>query len=380
MYIILGVASLGWFSKYLEITVITFVILFIYMLKEKQKVIIPKNKNFYIITCFCIFYAIISTINQNFSSVIGICPILAYYCGLIICNLCNGDENYISKCIIGIAMGFFFHAMLNYTINIGNTNRNTIDFWTRNVASATLQGGLLTMILSMSFYNIFLTKPIWKKVLFIIPIFLSLCYITLIATRTTIIIFIIVNIIEIIIYMILNRKTKKLFKILLIIAIFIIIVAYMYNNGTFRIDKLISETNLGIRLKQNGLEKSDESRIESQMLGVISIINNPFGTKEKIGNLRYAHNMWLDIGKDVGIIPLAFLLAYTINVIISLLKIMTNKNISNNYKILLSSNYIGLLINFLVEPILEGAPLYFIMFVIINAMIDLQVVKIKNNS
>lgn len=380
MYTILGIASIGLFNKYMEIILATFFILFIYMLKKKRKVVIPTIKNFYIIILFCLSYTVISVINQNFSSIICVCPIITYYSGLILGNLCDNDEKYISKCIISIAMGFFLHAMLNYSINIGNTNRNTIDFWTRSSLSATLQGCFLTMILSMSFYNIFCVKSKAKKIFLIICTILSLSYITMIATRTTIIIFIVVTIIEIYIYMILNKKTKNRMKLIWMIILIIIIALFLYNRYNFEIKTLIEETNLGIRLNlNNGTQKSDEKRLESQILGFISIINNPFGTKSKIGNLTYAHNMWLDLGKDVGIIPFAFLVIYTINSFASLVYIIKSNKISINYKILLSSIYLGVNLNFAVEPILQGMPFYFFMFVLITGLIDAQVFYLKSN-
>ena len=379
MYFLLGIASFGLFGNYFLITIAVFFILFIYMLIKKNKIVIPTNRNFYLLSIFCIAYAIISNINRNFSYIILLSPILSYYSGIIIYSLCENDEKYITKCIFAIAIGFFAHAMLNYITNIGSLDRNIVDFWSQSPLAATLQGILVTMILSIFFYNIFCTNSIWQKILFTISTILSLAYLTLIGTRTPIIIFITITMIEFIFYMLLNKTIKKCIKIILMVGILVTAIIYMYNHNLFELKNFVEESNLFVRLNKDATIESDKSRLETQWLAIISVIDNPFGTSNDIGDLSYAHNMWLDVAKDVGIIPFTILVAYTIYSIVSLLQIMKNANVSKEYKILLSSVYIGVLTNFLTEPILQGFPFYFFMFVLINAIIDIQAKEIKNN-
>lgn len=377
MYFLLGIASFGLFGQYLLIIVSVFFIIFSYLLIKKQKFIIPITSNFYVLVMFCLSYTVISSINGNSSYILFVCPILAYYSGMMIYNLCKGDYKYITKCITAIAIGFFAHAMLNLSFNIGSSDRNIMDFWTKSSLAATLQATLVTMILSMFFYTIFCMKSIWKKIFLISCMLLSLLYLSLIATRTPIVIWSVVTIVAVIFYMILNNKLKKHLKILVIIGALIITMIYMYNNNTFGLKVIVEESNLFARLNESETLKSDESRLETQVLAIDSILKNPLGTKDYIGDLKYAHNMWLDLAKEVGIIPFILLIIYTINIIASVLKIIRNNNINKDYKILISSIYIGMLINFLVEPILQGIPFYFLMFVIINGLIDMQANDIK---
>lgn len=95
------------------------------------------------------------------------------------------------------------------------------------------------------------------------------------------------------------------------------------------------------------------------------------GNEGVIGNLKYAHNMWLDVGKQTGIIPCALLVTFFIINLKNLYKLIKNNEVSNNLKVLLIGVYTAVLLNLFVEPILQGEPLFFIMFCVIMGMIDM---------
>lgn len=379
MYILIGIASTGFLGKY-PLCIYGLLSSIIIYMALKRKFVYPTNKNFYIMLFFSLAYSMITYIKYNqFSSFLLLAPPISYYIGETICKFCKSDEKYISKCIIAIAIGFFIHAMLNFIINIGANNRNTIDFWTKTYASATLQGTMLTMILSILFFGVFYIKKMHIKIIYIMCVILSLMYITVIATRTQIIITAIVFIFMLVLDSILNRKIKKVSKILFVVFFICIAIYALYLNNTFNIKNYLGKSNIVQRLGKQETNQSDESRIKNQILGLKALIENPFGNTEKIGNLQYVHNMWLDVGKETGIIPFIILIIYTINTFISLWHIIENKKLSIKYKILISSVYLGVNINFAVEPILQGAPFFFSMFIIINGLIDSQNVCLKAN-
>lgn len=382
MHIFLGIASTGIGGNYLLNAIITLFVLIIYYSIKKGTIIVPKIDNFYILILFGFTYTIFGFINDIFSASILLLPIIMYYCGTIIYNIMYSNtkkiENNIKKCILSIAFGTFTHAMLNYFNNLNSLNRNITDFWTKESSAATLQGTFVVMILSLIFYYIFCEKKYIKKIILIICSTLSIMFLTLIGTRTPLIIMLIVFFLEFILYMILNNKIKKHIKLIFGIIILIIIGFYAYDKNIYNIKNYIEESNLYLRLGEKDIKSSDTMRFETQLLAIKSLINNPFGTKDKIGNLQYAHNMWFDIGKDVGIIPFMFLLIYTLNSIISILKIIKNKEYTKNYKIFISSIYLGILISFCIEPILQGIPYYFGIYTLINAIIDMDEYKKKH--
>lgn len=371
--------GMGFLGNYFICVFSIFAFLLAYMM-IKRKIVFPKNKNFYILLVFSIIYSLIKYFkNNSFIGFILIAPSISYYCGIVIYEFCKNDEKYITKYILAIAIGLFIHGMLNYSINIGNVNRNTVDFWNNTILSATLQGTMLTMIMSLIFWIMVYNKKTYIKVFYLICYVLSLLYLTILATRTTIIISIIVFIIIYFMNGLLNKKIAKNIKILIVGCIFIIFSNVLYNNNLFNIKNIINNSNLIQRMSQKeGLNESDRNRFEAQLLGIKYIVNNPFGSNLQIGELNYAHNLWIDIGKEAGIIPFFLMVVYTINYFVSLFGITKDKNISTKYKIFLWSIYLGVNINFFVEPILQGIPFYFMTFALINGIIDSQYRKLKS--
>ena len=261
--------------------------------------------------------------------------------------------------------------MLNYYINGNVIYRNTDDFWTGTSLAATLQAPLLTMIMSILFWAVVYIKKISLKIIYIIGFGLSFLYLTVIAARTPLIIVAIVSFIEFCLYNIFNKKTKSLMKICAILLSTLIVISIGYSNNMFNIKVIVEESNIAKRFFSNETTQSDYSRIRKQILGMKDIIESPFGLKNEQFT-EYSHNMWIDVGREVGIIPFTVLIIYTASTISSLLYLMKSKEIATKYTIFLSSIYIAVNLNFLVEPILQGIPFHFVVFVIINGIIDSQ--------
>lgn len=85
------------------------------------------------------------------------------------------------------------------------------------------------------------------------------------------------------------------------------------------------------------------------------LFDYPMGGKQAyIGPGYYIHNLWLDVGWTTGIIPLIFLVIFTIKSILSIIKITINKNIAEILRVLMLSVFISLILAFSVEPVMEG--------------------------
>lgn len=116
-------------------------------------------------------------------------------------------------------------------------------------------------------------------------------------------------------------------------------------------------------------------RRESISSGSASIWNNPrwIYTRDIIklipqypfGNIpyaNYAHNLWIDIAKEAGIIPLLLYLAFTILSAVQGIAFFRNKAYHLNDRIFAISVIVAYLLVFCTEPIIEGAPLTFSIF------------------
>ncbi len=373
MYYILGLISTGIGGRYDILVYIFFFVILIYMILKK-KIIIPKGINFFILIAFCIIFMVISSFKQEVTIFLLIGPIIMYYSGIIIIKTCkeNNKDDYIIKCIFAILVGLFIHAMLNFSINIGSERRNTTDFWTGEIMSATLQGTLLTPMLSLFFFTIMFIKDKKAKTIMIICFVLALAYDMIIATRSVIIIAFITFIISLISYIIMENTIKNKFRIVSIIFMIFIIGIIMYNNNAFNIKSIIEESNLYSRVGKNETEESDFSRLNAQIEGLKQIVEYPFGVPEDttVAGMKYAHNMWIDIARQVGIIPFLLLILFFLFNIKSLIKIIINQKVTLKLKILLISEYVTFLFMFYIEPILQGIPVVFILFCLIMGFVD----------
>ncbi|KWX87462.1 hypothetical protein AMQ83_12970 [Paenibacillus riograndensis] len=85
--------------------------------------------------------------------------------------------------------------------------------------------------------------------------------------------------------------------------------------------------------------------------------------------LNYAHNLWLDVLYSTGIIPFFLLAIFTMLCIKNVVYISKRRNVNKLFIFVIISVYAGYLLNFMVEPILEGVPYMFLSFCLLNGMI-----------
>lgn len=378
MNYIVGLLSFLITNKYIMYIILAFTCFLILLNSKKKKLIVPTNFSFIMLLLFGVSYILFALYNNTFNILVVVYPIVMYFIGASLYNSKPTDKNIIiiSNSII---FGLVLHAAFNYFTNVDSLNRNVVDIFSKINLAATLQATFIIMFLSTFFTNMQRNKLI-KKILYIVLCILCLLFILLIGSRTSILIFAITSIYSlaaIILYKNGNvDERKRKLKVLFSIIISIVVIITLYNNNTFKIKQKVESSHLYYRLTVEKLDGADEGRYNYQYLGIISLFNNPFGTKEKIGRTNYVHNMWLDIGKDAGIICFALLVAYSISTIKSLIMINKNSKVEKMFKIYFNSLYLGVFLNFLVEPILEGIPLYFGFFVLINAMVDMYSISI----
>ena len=121
------------------------------------------------------------------------------------------------------------------------------------------------------------------------------------------------------------------------------------------------ETNIGNRFLEKGLESA---RYEVWLKMITDIWKFPWGGRKidlpggiSVGD--YAHNLWLDVGNDTGLLSMFLLLGFhllQIPIILNLLNLNTFKTI----KIFIICSMLAFLLPFISEPILRGP--YYIYF------------------
>lgn len=375
--ILLGIISTKVLDEYINIILLViFCPLINYIAWKKNKILV--SKNLIILICFSVTYYLISMLYEIDVSKTSIACILSFYIGMMLIETSKIPEKTIIKYTYSIAIGFFIHAMANYIINIGTQDRNTIDIWTNVKRSATLQATMLTMVMGSSFYSLFIVKNKLHKFIMLSCIILSLLYNLILGTRTLIIVSIVSFIFSCMIFIVFYiKKGAVILKNAKILLSTIVIILLIYNSNFMGIKEEIKDTKLLRRInKPYSTQEADINRMKTIFVSFNNIFNYPIGgNTKKVGNLKYAHNMWLDVAKQSGIIPFTLLLLFSIINLWKCIKILRSREFSVETKVFLVGIYSAVLLNMSVEPIIQGEPLFFIMFCNIAGMVEETVKK-----
>src|SRR5699024_6316388 len=147
-------------------------------------------------------------------------------------------------------------------------NRNGMDIWTNSVIAATGQGALMSLCISLLFYMLFVVnrKNNFKmKIILFIAVIFAIYNSLVTASRTALIIMIIVFVVNIFCTVIMRSqdsklKIKRIFK----ISIFVVIAVLLYSNNAFQIKERWENKPLYERITdETGYQSGDEYRKES---------------------------------------------------------------------------------------------------------------------
>ena len=320
--------------------------------------------------CYAIFYGSLGdtykTIMKQF-----VYP-MCYFVGL---NLFSNKKkttnavdanNQVAISVYVVAIGALIHFVLNAWTNRGSENRNTIDFWTKEVSSATGQALLAVLALSVFATWLFQSKGIKKKLLAFSGLGVIFAYNLILAGRTILILALLVIALAYFYAMkssgIAEKARKSIFVILAVLA-----VAVMFFNNTLGIQDMILGSNLSNRF--DNIEMLEDTRIQLKLRYLTHMFEYPMG-----GNyLRplvdgYAHELYLDAYNDVGIIGYLLVILVVISCTYTVVKLIRSRNLSSNASSLLLCAFFAMNIVFFLEPILQGAPWLFCLFCFLSGI------------
>ena len=365
--ILLGMLSMNFMSRFYYIAFILF-----------GAIVVIYNKNFIfpavVIPAFILSVSICFFSPNSGEGVLEIIKPFTYpFCVLIgytLVNVCKEKEKQAMTIILVLASGAYCHYLLNMIYNLGRgMGRNTLDFWTQSILSATGQASFAYLMIgvsvSMLFYN---TKIFIKALAFGILISIAVYNLTL-GGRSIFVLIILMIIGNSISILVTKRGIEKKLKILLWILLLIAIFAIVIHYNIFGITETIQNSNYYNRFYakygNDGLYEDGRMRYKNFYLQNMYLY--PFGGHElkTAANGNYAHDLLLDAYSDSGIITfiaLVFMLWITITKSYS---IICKKDISINAKSLIVNVFFSLFFLFSMEPILEGLPWLLASFCII---------------
>lgn len=344
-----------------------------------------KNYNFYILILASLSYMLLSLYNGYYTSLSSYClkfisPIILFYVGYL-----KGVRgyNYWKKNILIIMFASFIHGFLNMLFN-RNVNilliagRQYRDIYGGTI-SATLQN--LMFILSSSLFFYFLVCEKNKKIK-ISGIFLGIAgaYCSIVsASRTMLVLMILVFFISLVVYLSLKHNMIVSISYIGFITFFILIIfGIIISLNLFGIKGWFEGTALAQRMltssTSNGISENLRWKYSWDILKML--IDYPLGN---IPYSHYAHNLWIDIAKEVGIIPFILYIVF----FISNSKDMYCYCLKNKkYKgrvVFIISVFVSYILVFFTEPVMEGLPIIFCMFCFICGGISSSLKILRQN-
>ena len=278
-------------------------------------------------------------------------------------------ENSINTIIVVIILGLLVHFLLNFAINIDNDERNTTDFWTNEVLSATGQTAIACLPIAISCAWLVSDTKLINKIFAVITLCFVLAYNLVLAGRT-IIIMTGICLIASIIHLLFNGKKTKKTSIIIVVLVILAIVALLINFNAFGLQDEILNSNLYDRFYGEWAQDiDDDGRSKLKLVYLSRFFDNLWGGSVIKDDIGYAHDIYLDTYDYCGIFGLIFTIIYVIASIIRGFKVLKLKGVSFKFKQLVFCFYLVSNIEFFIEPILYGMPWFLASYCLVDGLL-----------
>jgi hypothetical protein len=238
--------------------------------------------------------------------------------------------------------------------------------------NATIAGMHLSPLLSFLPVYIFGNKN-QNKILMLIGSGFTLITLTatlFIMTRTTFILFIFSLFFVFWCNINLKKNRAGLFLLILISAL-------TFNFITIDFQEIEITKGLYDRFQTDDLSQFG-NRSQMWIKGLTNTLIYPFGGDKM--EYSYYHNLWLDIRKVAGIIPMLFFIQFSAKSVASILGLLRNNNVTIQIRSLLGSIFLLLLLNMFMEPAIEASYIFFLFFIFFAGFVfQYQKNKLKKN-
>ncbi|PFY35240.1 hypothetical protein COL48_00530 [Bacillus toyonensis] len=297
-------------------------------------------------------------------------PVCLFMLGELVARKDGADHEMVYNIIFGIIFSFVLFSFLSLMKTMNSygdmdvatkalNGRYVLNIWNDGLISATgfntyLSFGLIMLpICFMSFKELRYGKIM--KFFCVLSFMISLYGIITLANRTG---FVLILVSIIAVSLLVGKVTylkiiKWFFGVL-----FVSLINFLYENN-MSIKYFLLQYPLFSRF--NEMNMGNDPRFETWKEALQGLFINPTGGRKTSLSLNYAHNMWLDVGYDVGMLSF-FLLG-----LITFLALLALRNfVKSNQPILLKALIVGLytamFLTFMVEPIFQGWFTYFTIF------------------
>lgn len=372
---LLTCGALRWGYAY---TLVFFAVVIGYQLYKRRDISMSyiQKSEIWLLLFFGIFYIIGAGVDFDHIQNYLVLPIFAYIIGWTCVDtdfclkreVCEINQTRFKNYILALTLGFGLYVSLNFFINQGTGRYLLEDFWSGEFKSATGSGCLNTFIVSLTVYSFVFEKRKKIKAILMAVTVISVMYMFILATRTQFVILSVSLIISIFFYLKEKHGVSGAVKAIVVILLIAAVGFGVYYYNLFGLKDIINHTNIASRIiERKGLEESDQIRTNGFISGIKGVFEHPLGVGS---NEFYRHNMWLDIGRVSGIIPFAVMITYTVKTFIHAYRLFRYKVLDTGLRYMIILIYIGVGLNFFVEPVLEGLISFFLVFMLVNGMTD----------
>lgn len=366
MYELLMFAYANNFMNYANYAVI---LCFGYCLyKSKFKIVKPKSMVFLWLFFGSLLYCVLYLRNYEMPErstfmLRFIVPVLMFYIGVV---LAKQGVDKIKKEIIIIAFAGCIHGVLNVVTNrnldiLSIAGRQYQDIYGGPI-SGTLQNLFFIASTALLFYFFVCTQNKWLKILGTIAGCSGMIASVINASRTMIFVTVIIFFISMIFYIYEKHGFgTMIFRTILIVSALLTLILIVMWLDLFGIQEILANSALGRReataVASSSVSQNLRWKYASDILKML-----PDNLLGGIDYSHYAHNLWVDIAKEAGIIPFVLYILFTVSSIINCYKYCANRSNELVNRILFFSIIITYLLVFFTEPIMNGSPISFGLF------------------
>ncbi len=282
----------------------------------------------------------------------------------------NTKETWLKVSVFVVAFGPYIHYMLNFFTNMDNESRNTIDFWSHSILSATSQATMAFPMMALAISWLFVpTKKVTKiaSVTFMITILL---YNLILSGRTM---FVIMGMVMFVCLWYTSKETKnisKKMKIAFTVVIILLLIFLIISRNVFGLQDLLKQSNLYNRFTSGEMGVYEDTRMERKLIYLQNFETAIWGgQKIRLSGTGYAHDIFLDTYDEAGIFALLAVVEFVVSVIVGGISFIKNKSLELSSRVVVFSVYITMLTNFVTEPILQGMSWMFVLFCFIHGVV-----------
>lgn len=270
--------------------------------------------------------------------------------------------------LMAIALGSFAHYIVNFIYNSGaSIGRNTRDIWTGAAMAATGQSAMACLMMGMAVAMLFYPFKKRQRLAALACIALILLYNLSLATRTLLVILLILLCTAFAVHVRLCGGGYQITRYLMGFGVLVAGVAAAYGLNIGGLRDYVMESMFFERFGESLMMlTSNSGRMAAKLAFIRNAPQYPFGGLHLRRRFSYAHDLLLDGYDEYGLLGLIPLAAILITGTLQLCRIMRYPTFSREFKLALLLMYAAVLLEFMVEPILAGMPWLFSCYCLIN--------------